>query len=116
MGQLCRNGTRRPRARSPASPQVTAIPLSFTLYLGPVAAAGARTTPAEERRAREAVTSLAEQRQGLLLDPALPLLLLVEEHLGRFPEVLAHMDKIQDEFEAGKTRLDATLQGRIPIA
>ena len=57
-----------------------------------------------------------EQLQGLLLDPALPLLLLVEKHLGCLPEVLADMDKVQEKFEIGKTRLHAALQGRIPIA
>ncbi len=64
MSHICKDGTRRPRARSPASPRVMVIPLSFVLFLGLVAAAGAQTTPAEEPSVREAVTSLDEARRA----------------------------------------------------
>ena len=56
-----------------------------------------------------------EQRQRLVLDPGLPGRRLLEEHLGGLPQVPADMHKVQDEREVGKPRLDALLQGWVPI-
>jgi hypothetical protein len=62
MGHLCKDGTRRPGARSPASPRITVIPSSFTPFVRLVPAAAAQTTPVEEPSAREALTSLEQAR------------------------------------------------------
>jgi hypothetical protein len=62
MDHLCKDGTRRPGARSPASPRITLIPSSFTPFVRLVPAAAAQTTPVEEPSAREALTSLEQAR------------------------------------------------------